>query len=136
MYKYVSDGGNNCSFSIFSYHIINEFKAPFADPRQPRTPINLSISNERLFYLLIDESKRTFKRGLIVTATVSNVLESKAICRLENGLNATIIKEKILFVGESHFRLQIQDGRKKNLTKSYMSCKIGVKAISPPRKDE
>jgi transcriptional accessory protein Tex/SPT6 len=77
-------------------HIINEFKAPFADPRQPRTPINLSISNERLFYLLIDESKRTFKRGLIVTATVSNVLESKAICRLENGLNATIIKEKIL----------------------------------------
>ena len=57
---------------------------------------NLSITDERLFYLLIDESKRTFKRGLVVTATVSNVLESKVICRLENGLNATIIKEKIL----------------------------------------
>ena len=76
--------------------IIEEFRAPFADPRQARTFNNLGITDEKLFYLLIDESKRTFKRGLIVTATVSNVLESKAICRLENGLNATIIKEKIL----------------------------------------
>jgi hypothetical protein len=33
---------------------------------------------------------------LIVTATVSNVLDTKAICRLENGLTATVIKEKIL----------------------------------------
>ena len=77
-------------------HIIEEFRSPFADPRPPRTLTNLSITDEKLFYLLIDESKRTFKRGLIVTATGSNVLESKAICRLENGLNATIIKEKIL----------------------------------------
>jgi transcriptional accessory protein Tex/SPT6 len=76
--------------------IIEELQKPFGDPRQPRTLTNLSISDERLFYLLIDESKRTFKRGLVVTATVSNVLESKVICRLENGLNATIIKEKIL----------------------------------------
>lgn len=76
--------------------IIEEFTAPFADPRQQRTPTSLGITDERLFYLLIDESKRTFKRGLIVTATVTNVLETKAICRLENGLNASIIKEKIL----------------------------------------
>jgi transcriptional accessory protein Tex/SPT6 len=76
--------------------IIEEFRAPFADPRQQRTLTTLSISDERLFYLLIDESKRTFKRGMVVTATVTNVLETKAICRLENGLNATIIKEKIL----------------------------------------
>ena len=87
---------NSGNMRIAIDHIIEEFRSPFADPRPPRTLTNLSITDEKLFYLLIDESKRTFKRGLIVTATVSNVLESKAICRLENGLNATIIKEKIL----------------------------------------
>lgn len=87
---------NQGNMRIAIDHIIEEFRAPFADPRQARTLTNLAISDERLFYLLIDESRRTFKRGLVVTATVSNVLESKAICRLENGLNATIIKEKIL----------------------------------------
>jgi hypothetical protein len=90
------DMTNQGNMRIAIDHIIDEFKAPFADPRQPRTLTNLSITDEKLFYLLIDESKRTFKRGLIVTATVTNVLESKAICRLENGLTATIIKEKIL----------------------------------------
>jgi len=53
-------------------------------------PTKQAISNERLFYLLIDESPLTFKKGLIVTATVSKVLETKAICRLENGLSALI----------------------------------------------
>ena len=51
---------------------------------------------ERLFYLLIEESKRTFKKGLIVTATVTKVFDSKAICRLDNGLNAIIQSTAIL----------------------------------------
>ena len=46
--------------------------------------------------MLIDETKRSFKRGLIITATVSNVIDTKVICRLETGLTATIIREKIL----------------------------------------
>ena len=40
--------------------------------------------------MLIDESPRTFKKGMIITATVSKVLPSKAICRLDNGLPAII----------------------------------------------
>lgn len=90
------DMSNQGNMRIVIDLIIEEFRAPFSDPRQARTFNNLGITDEKLFYLLIDESKRTFKRGLIVTATVSNVLDSKAICRLENGLTATIIKEKIL----------------------------------------
>lgn len=76
--------------------IINEFKAPFADPRQMRLPTKQAISNERLFYLLIDESPNTFKRGLVVTATVTKVLDTKAICRLENGVSAIIPSTAIL----------------------------------------
>lgn len=70
--------------------IIAEFRHPFADPREPRMPTKQAIGNERLFYLLIDEIPQTFRRGLLVTATVSRVLESKALCRLENGLSAVI----------------------------------------------
>jgi len=87
---------NQGNLRIMIDFIIDEFRAPFADPRNPRTCDKTGIENDRLFYLLIDESKRTFKRGLIVTATVYNVFESKALCRLENGLTASIIKEKIL----------------------------------------
>mmetsp|Transcript_17037 Transcript_17037/g.22944 ORF Transcript_17037/g.22944 Transcript_17037/m.22944 type:complete len:134 (+) Transcript_17037:3376-3777(+) len=64
------------------------------------------MSNERLFYLLIEESKRTFKRGIIVTATVTKVFESKAICRLDNGLNAIIQSSAILEEGVENVRLQ------------------------------
>jgi ribosomal protein S1 len=45
---------------------------------------------------LIDETTRTFKKGLIVTATVTKVFDNKVICRLENGLNAIIPEEAIL----------------------------------------
>ncbi len=80
--------------------IISEFNNPFKDPRQARIPgipnKSPSISNERLFYLLIDETPRTFKKGLIVTATVTKVLDTKVICRLENGLNAIILQQAIL----------------------------------------
>ena len=50
--------------------------------------------------MLIDESPRTFKKGMIITATVSRVLESKAICRLDNGLSAIIYATTILEEGE------------------------------------
>ena len=76
--------------------IIREITNPFEDPRTYRCPTKTNINNERLFYLLIDESKRTFKKGIIVTATVTKVLDTKAICRLENGLNAIIPSTAIL----------------------------------------
>ncbi len=76
--------------------IISEFLAPFKDPRTYRSTTDTKMSPERLLYLLIDESKRTFKPGMIVTATVNKVLESKAICRLDNGLTAIIPSNKIL----------------------------------------
>ena len=80
---------------IVIQHIIDEFRAPFKDPRQYRSPNNL-IKNEDLFYLLIDETERTFKLGQIVTATVTRVIgDIKIICRLENSLNAVINKSKI-----------------------------------------
>jgi len=71
--------------------IIDELSMPFGDPRKYRSIDRQGMSRERLFYLLIEESKRTFKKGLIVTATVTKVLNSKAICRLDNGLNAIIL---------------------------------------------
>ena len=46
--------------------------------------------------MLIDESERTFKKGIIVTATAIKVLDSKVYCKLDNGLDAIIIKEDIL----------------------------------------
>jgi len=67
------------------------------------------MSNERLFYLLIEESKRTFKRGLIVTATVTKVFDSKAICRLDNGLNAIIQSSAILDEGSQEKLRDILD---------------------------
>jgi len=76
--------------------MIKEFTEPFKDPRAYRSPTSINIKNERLLYLLIDESKRTFKPGIIVTATVNKVLDSKAICRLDNGLTAIIPATKIL----------------------------------------
>lgn len=70
--------------------VIKELSSPFKDSRDYRSASRKKMSDEQLFYMLIDESKRTFKKGLIVTATVTRVLESKAICRLDNGLNAII----------------------------------------------
>lgn len=45
--------------------------------------------------MLIDESERTFKRGMIVTATVTRVLENVVFCKLDNGLDATIQKNDL-----------------------------------------
>lgn len=78
-------------FVLLEY-IIEEFQNPFKDPREYRTPTKLNITNQMLFYMLIDESERTFKRGMIVTATVIKVYESNVLCKLDNGLDATIQK--------------------------------------------
>ena len=84
------EASGQSSFSKIVDLIIQELQHPFADPREYRDPNKTNISNERLFYMLIDESPRTFKKGMIITATVSRVLDSKAICRLDNGLSAII----------------------------------------------
>ena len=78
--------------------VIDELNNPFKDPREYRSMSkqHLTMSNERLFYLLIEESKRSFKEGLMVTATVTKVFDSKAICRLDNGLSAVIMSSNIL----------------------------------------
>lgn len=79
--------------------IIKELKSPFADPRHERyfdakskLP-NIPIPSKDLLYMMLDETERTFKVGIIVTATVTKVFDggqrstnAKAICRLENGL--------------------------------------------------
>lgn len=45
--------------------------------------------------MLIDESERTFKRGMIVTATVSKVFDHLVLCKLDNGLDASIQKSDL-----------------------------------------
>lgn len=60
--------------------------------------------------MLIDESPRTFKKGMIITATVSRVLDTKAICRLDNGLSAIIYATTILEEGERNFKEVIDQG--------------------------
>ena len=71
-------------------YIVEEFHHPFKDPRHYRTPNDTQTKNEDLFYMLIDESERTFKKGMIVTATVSKVFDNMVLCKLDNGLDATI----------------------------------------------
>jgi len=56
--------------------------------------------------MMLDETERTFREGMIVTATVQKVFDSeqssdnsrnaRAICRLENGLRATIEEKNIV----------------------------------------
>lgn len=53
--------------------------------------------------MMLDETERTFREGMIVTATVTKVYDSKsgsdnakAVCRLENGLRATIEEKNIV----------------------------------------
>ena len=96
------------SFSKIVDLIIQELSEPFKDPREYRIP-GKNISNERLFYMLIDESKRSFKKGMIVTATVNKVFDSKAICRLDNGLQAVIHSTSILEDSENRKLKEVID---------------------------
>lgn len=92
-------------------HILDEFRAPFKDPRDVRSEPK-GIQNEDLFYLLIDETERTFKVGIIVTATVTKIIgDNKVICRLENGLIGVIPKNKLMDPGqEKKMETEIQPG--------------------------
>ncbi len=77
-------------------YIIEEFRHPFADPRGYRTTKTAIISPERLIYMLTDETPRTLRAGVIVTATVIRVAEGQgdkkgfALAKLDNGLDARI----------------------------------------------
>ena len=95
-YKNQIEGLNLPNFHFIVEKVIQELKYPFSDPRKSRTPDEPHIDNERLFYLLIDETKRTFKRGIIVTATVNKVFDSLAMCKLDNGLKAIVHSSSIL----------------------------------------
>jgi hypothetical protein len=50
---------------------------------------------------LIDENERTFKKGMIVSATVARIynksgnLPARILCRLDNGLDANIHENDI-----------------------------------------
>ena len=79
---------------------MEELRCPFRDPRPYRTEKN-KIPLTDLFYMLIEESKRTFKKGVIVTATVIQPLPSKAKCRLDNGLTAFILSSDFQEGGSS-----------------------------------
>ncbi len=57
--------------------IIKDFMYPFRDPREDkkivRTFDNQRFPSNELFYCLIDESERNFKKGIIVSANVIRV---------------------------------------------------------------
>ena len=89
-YANMASGMNQLYFKLLIDFILQELRNPFGDPRKPRSADEPHINNQRLFYLLIDETQRTFKKGLIVTATVVREFESLAMCRLENGLKAIV----------------------------------------------
>ena len=80
--------------------IIEDLLRPFMDPREDKSIVRSiddpKLGNKELFYCLIDESERSFKEGMIVSATVLRVYEAngtlppRILCKLENGLDATI----------------------------------------------
>lgn len=59
------------------------------------------FSSIELFYCLIDENERTFKKGMIVSATVARIYNksgnfpARILCRLDNGLDANIYEYDI-----------------------------------------
>jgi len=98
---------NNVIITYIFDQIIEDLMHPFVDPREDKTIVRTAsdqkFGNLELFYCLIDESERTFKRGIIVSATVVRVFESnpthpgRILCRLENGLDANISDKDVDF---------------------------------------
>ena len=80
--------------------IIEDLMHPFMDFREDktivRTPNDQKFTSKELFYNLADESERTFKAGIIVSATVMRIYDAREnagariLCKLENGLDANI----------------------------------------------
>lgn len=65
-------------------------------------------------YCLIDETERTFRQGMIVSATVVRIFENKDqqqklkfLCRLENGLNAIIFENEADFFTERQDKIDV-----------------------------
>lgn len=93
-----AQGGTSMVF-IFD-QIVEDLMYPFMDFREDkqivRMPNEQRFSNKELFYSLIDETERTFRAGMIVSATVIRIQDSngqlptRIKCRLENGLEAFI----------------------------------------------
>jgi len=56
---------------------------PFKDPREEKEFVrdinnqDIKFSQKELMYCLIDETERTFKQGMIVSATVVRTFENK-----------------------------------------------------------
>lgn len=86
----------NGNIKILIDQILDELKNPFKDPREPRNINKTHLKPDDIFYMLIDETPATFKKGIIVTATVTNLSNENVFCRLENGLTAKIAKSDIL----------------------------------------
>lgn len=45
---------------------------------------------------MIDETERTFRKGIIVTATIVRVLDDKVFCKLDNGLDGVILANDLI----------------------------------------
>tara|TARA_B110000305_G_C18822610_1_gene352079 strand:+ start:24 stop:260 length:237 start_codon:yes stop_codon:yes gene_type:complete len=64
-------------------------------------------------YSLIDETERTFKQGMIVSATVVRTFENKDqqqvkfLCRLENGLDAIIFENDADFFQDRSIKIDV-----------------------------
>lgn len=60
--------------------IIEDLMYPFMDFREDkqivRTSLEQRFSTKELFYSLIDETERTFRAGMIVSATVLRIYDS------------------------------------------------------------
>ena len=58
--------------------LLTEFSSTFKDPRESRARklTEQGFDAEDLLYCMIDETKQTFKKGIIVSATVVRVFES------------------------------------------------------------
>ena len=88
---------------MFIYDLMHPFTDPREDKSVIRTPDDFEqkFPNKELFYCLIDETERSFKEGMIVSATVSRVVEgrenmqARILCRLENGLDANVPFENV-----------------------------------------
>lgn len=95
-------------------------KYPFADPRENQDIVrdidHVRFSNKELFHCLIDENERTFREGIIVSATVVRIFESidsktgRLACRLENGVDANIYQTDCDFFDSGPGRRSVDVG--------------------------
>eukprot|EP00826_Nyctotherus_ovalis_P035984 TRINITY_DN3143_c0_g5_i1.p1 TRINITY_DN3143_c0_g5~~TRINITY_DN3143_c0_g5_i1.p1 ORF type:complete len:1087 (+),score=289.66 TRINITY_DN3143_c0_g5_i1:179-3439(+) len=96
-YEEQLDKSNLGNAKLLVDFVIQELRHPFKDPRLPHK----DLSNKKLFYLLIGETKQSFYEGMIVSATVIRVNNSNSgrigpvKCKLENGMDAFIRSDDI-----------------------------------------